>query len=63
MAEISDFHRGQIVRFVGHHPRHPELTGKQATVVRPVKSRKVVTIEWLDEPSWYDAKPENLAAV
>lgn len=34
--------------------------GREATVVRPVKSRKMVTIKWVDTGKWYDAHPDNL---
>lgn len=53
---LSDFHKGQKVRHA--------ITGCAAVVVRPVKSRGVVTIEFMEGPragQWYDANPDNLA--
>jgi hypothetical protein len=52
---LLDFKKGQIVRHA--------ISGCAATVIRPVKSRRVVTIEFSEGPragTWYDAKPINL---
>jgi hypothetical protein len=67
----SDFSKGQCVRYVPHtQPVHGrDYTGRTAKVVRPVKSRNIVTITWDDERpdprdnAWYDAAPENLELI
>lgn len=51
------------VQYIGPQngkPLHPDRIGKFAIVIRPVKSRKCVTIKWDDTGDWYDARPENL---
>lgn len=64
--QLSDFAKGQRVRYIGHRVASGvELHGLAARVVRPVKSRGVVTLDWIDAPDplcrgWFDAKPENL---
>lgn len=59
---LNDFKKGQKVRYIGNaHLRH----GAIGTVVRPVKSRQVVTLIWDDvkHAPWFDARPENLELI
>lgn len=60
MLSLSDFAKGDRVRFVAHHTR---LAGKTATVIKAIKSRRVVYVE-LDEPepsfTRFDAFPTSL---
>jgi hypothetical protein len=61
-ALLAAFQKGRKVRYVGHaHGRH----GQIGTVVRPVKSRQVVTLNWDNDPyaAWFDAIPQNLEIV
>jgi hypothetical protein len=54
---LSDFSKGQRVTYTGAaHGRG----GQSGTVVRPVKSRNVVTLKWDNDGSWFDARPHNL---
>lgn len=65
MATIADFTKGQRVRYIGNHPKHA-AHGLTARVVRPVKSRNVVTIDFEENQGWcgwYDAKPENIEPI
>lgn len=57
MASISDFKRGDFVRYTG---RAAGYTGRTATVRQPVKGRQVVTIIFDGSGEWFDARPENL---
>lgn len=61
MLTLTDFAKGQRVIYRG---LKQEYYGKTATVIRPVKSRRVVTIRW-DDPAqpWFDAYPERLEIV
>lgn len=60
--KLSDFSKGDRVRFIDGR-----IKGQTGVVIRPVKSRNVVTVE-LDEKEymsveWWDAKPEYLEKV
>lgn len=60
LALLANFSKGQKVRL--ERIRHADWRGN-AVVVRPVKSRGVVTCELTDGPrkgQWYDARPENI---
>lgn len=57
---ISDFAKGQRVIYLGHAHDRKSQTG---TVIRPVKSRNVVTIRWDTDGAWFDARPENLQRI
>lgn len=57
---MNHFTKAQRVRYVGSLARR---SGQFGTVKQLVKSRNVVTIEWDDDGSWFDARPENLEAV
>lgn len=66
-AKATDFAKGQRVRYIGALPHGDRygLIGMTATVIRPVKSRDVVTVEFDAPPpgvTWsrYDARPDNL---
>lgn len=57
MNTLASFTKGQHVTYTGHaHGR----TGQSGTVIRPVKSRGVVTLRWASDGAWFDARPENL---
>ena len=56
--QFQDARKGQIVRH--------RITGSAAKIIRPVKSRGVVTIEFTEGPrlgQWYDAFPQTLDAL
>lgn len=54
---LDQFSKGQRVTYTGAaHGR----TGQSGTVIRPVKSRNVVTLRWDNDGSWFDARPANL---
>ena len=53
--QLSDFTKGQVVRHA--------ISGCAAKVIRPMKKRGVVTIEFTEGPRaghWHDANPVNL---
>lgn len=53
--QLSDFIKGQMVRHA--------ISGCAAKVIRPLKKRGVVTVEFTEGPragQWYDANPDNL---
>lgn len=63
MVNATDFATGQRVIYQGRAQNRLGVpyAGKLATVIRPIKSRKVVHIRWdaTDEPS-FESKPDNL---
>jgi len=57
MSELHEFTKGARVRY---HGSKAEFVGRDATVIRPVKSRKVVTVEFDGANAYFDAFPSNL---
>jgi hypothetical protein len=54
------------VKYIGPlngKPLHPDRINKTARVIRPIKTRKCVCIEWDDTGQRYDAFPQNLVFV
>lgn len=55
--ELLDFKPGMRVSYVG--PR-VEMRGFEGKVIRPVKSRKVVCVDFDRSHAWFDANPQSL---
>lgn len=58
LAVLLRFVPGTRVEYIG--AAKPANRGRTGTVIRPIKSRGVVTVKWDSGGAWYDAWPESL---
>lgn len=57
---VETFKPGLRVRYTAGDRGRPEMEGRKGVVIRPVKSRRVVTVQFDEFHCLYDARPANL---